>query len=494
MSTGVRLIVLLTLTVGVVMAGAGYFILSQREAILVAALRNELAAHAHTLQIALEDDYRSGRISDAQRLIDRLSANPKVYSVILFDEEGHVAMLSDPLIAGEVRSPTEARRVIESGAPVEFERRIKGQQVFSIIMPVRVTATRRGAFEISQPLTLIRADITRARRDIGLITSLLFAVILLVVLFVTRSSLLRPLRELRGAVGALESGDLSYRAIVTRGGSELKELARGFNRMADSLAEQRRVVIREAEDRLELERALRHSERLASVGRLAAGVAHEMGSPLNVIDARAGLLLSSDLPQEAHRNLTIIRTQVARITRIVRELLNLARPYQLKCRPVELSQLVAAAAELIEPDAQRRGVDVFVRANGSTRVNVDPDLILQVLVNICNNGVQAMLNGGRLCIEVINAGGTNHVGDMAAVRVSDTGPGLSSEDLAHIFEPFYTTKEIGKGTGLGLSVSHRIVEEHGGRIEVANDSSGGAVFTVYLPKATAETAHRPGKP
>jgi two-component system, NtrC family, sensor kinase len=485
MTTSAKLILLLTVTVGLVMAVGGYLTLRQREAILLTAMRNELGAHALTLQIALEDSYRGGRGADAQRLIDRLSENPKVYSVILFDEEGRVAMFSDPLVAGEIRSPAEARRVIETGEPVEFRRAIKGQEVFSIMMPVRVGAARRGAFEISQPLSFVRADIARSRRDIALLTTLLFAAILLVVVSVTRRSLLRPIRELLGGAAALGRGDLDYRVIVTEGGSELQQLARDFNRMADGLAAQRRRAEREAEERLALERALRHSERLASVGRLAAGVAHEMGAPLNVIDARADLLLArADAPPEVReRNLKIIRTQASRITRIVRDLLNLARPYHLNRQPVELGPLIAGVAEELEAEAERAGVEIEVRADGGVRADADADLARQVLLNVCLNGLQAMPNGGRLLIEAVAAGGAREGREFCAVRVADTGPGIAPEHLAHIFEPFYTTKEIGQGTGLGLSVSHRIVAEHGGWIEAANSGAGGAAFTVFLPQA-----------
>jgi signal transduction histidine kinase len=470
--------------VGVVMVAAGYFRLRQREALLMMALHNEVHAHALTLQIALEDNYRAGRTTDAQRLINRLSENPKIYSVILFDEEGQVAMLSDPLVADEIRYPPEVQRVIATGETVEFVRPIKGQEVFSILMPIRVSSSLRAALEVSQPMSFVRADITRARRDIAIITLLLWVTIFFAVLTVTRRSLSRPIKELLGGAKALGHGDLAYRVIVPHGGSELMELAREFNRMADHLAEQRRTATREAEERLELERELRHNERLASVGRLAAGVAHEMGAPLNVIDARAEQLLARPdaAPEMRQRNLTIIRAQAHRITHIVRELLSLARPYHLRCKPVDLSHLAASTLELIEADAARAGVKLEVALKEGMHVNADQELLRQVLLNICLNGIQAMETGGRLRIEGAEEGRRRNGQPFFAVRILDTGTGIAPEHLAHIFDPFYTTKEIGKGTGLGLSVSRRIIEEHGGWIEAGNHASGGAVFTIYLPK------------
>src|SRR5262245_4734593 len=195
MSLSARLILLLTIAVGVVMALGGYLILRQREEILARALRNELHAQAVTLQLTLEDSYRAGRIGDAQRLIDHLSENHRVFSVILFDDQGLVAMFSNPLEAGKVVQSPDAQRVIATGEPVEIDRRRGGSEVYSFIMPIRISAERRGAIEISQPAEFIKSDYARARRDIALIAMALFAAIIMVVLLVMRHNLLRPIKE-----------------------------------------------------------------------------------------------------------------------------------------------------------------------------------------------------------------------------------------------------------------------------------------------------------
>jgi hypothetical protein len=156
MNLSTRLILLLTIAVGVVMILGGFFILRQREEILARALRNELYAHAITLQLTLEDSYRAGRIGDAQRLIDHLSENPRVFSVILFDERGRVAMFSNPLEAGKIVESPEAQSVIATGEPVEILQRRSGREVYAIIMPVSISPARRGAFEISQPTDIIK--------------------------------------------------------------------------------------------------------------------------------------------------------------------------------------------------------------------------------------------------------------------------------------------------------------------------------------------------
>jgi len=188
-----------------------------------------------------------------------LSENHRVFSVVLFDEKGRVAMFSNPLEAGNIVESPDAQRVIATGGPVEIVRRRGGSEVYSFIMPIRISAARRGAFEISQPAEFIKADYARARRDIALITLALFAAIIAVVLLVMRYNLLRPIKELLGGAKAVGQGDLAYRVVAPSGGNEIAQLASEFNRMAESLAEQRRAAERQAEERLALERELRQS-------------------------------------------------------------------------------------------------------------------------------------------------------------------------------------------------------------------------------------------
>jgi signal transduction histidine kinase len=465
----------------------GFFILRQREELHARALRNELYAHAVTLRLTLEDSYRAGRIGDAQRLINHLSENPRVFSVILFDEEGRVVMFSNPPKAEEIVESPEARRVIATGEPVEIVQRRSGSEVYSVVMPVRISAAHRGAFEISQPTDLVKAKYAAARRDIALITLASFAAIIVVVLLVMRYNLLRPITELLAGAKAIGQGDLEYRVIVPRSGDEIAQLASEFNRMAESLSEQRRATELQTEERLALERELRHSERLASVGRLAAGVAHEMGAPLNVIKGRVEMMRERpDSPIEKRaRNLDIIDAQADAITDIIRQLLTLARPFNLRREAIEPADLIATVVELIETDAAKSGAEVEVGLNnhdGSNFVYVDRALARQALMNVCVNALHAMARGGQLLIEAPPEEQRRNGQAFVGLRVSDTGSGIAPEHLAHIFDPFFTTKEVGQGTGLGLSVARRIVEEHGGWIEAANRAEGGAVFTIWLPK------------
>jgi two-component system, NtrC family, sensor kinase len=483
MNTSTRLILILTVVVGTVMGAAGYLLVKRQESVLMAQRRNEVLAHAITLQIALDNDYSAGRTEDAKVLIDRLSENPKIEGVVLYDERGEVLMLSDPLVAAQVGPSAHAAHVVETGTMAERIRSLDGREFFAVAMPLDLGGGKKGAFEIIEVMTFVKADIARARLGIAMTTLLLFMTIFAVVFLVTRRSLSRPIESLLAGARALGRGDLGHRVVVPVGSNEFVQLAHEFNRMADRLEEQRKAASREAEERIALEREMRHGERLALVGRLAAGVAHEMGAPLNVIDGRAEQILErSDAPLEMRqRNLTIIRTQTRRIAAIVRQLLDLARPYHLRREAVDASGAAAGACDLVETEAASTGVTIDLLASEPVYVDADENLLQQVLLNVCLNAVQAMPHGGRLLVEVVPDAGSG----CAAIRVADTGPGIPPEHLVNVFDPFFTTKDVGRGTGLGLTVSRRIVEEHGGRIEASNAPEGGAVFTVYLPRSAA---------
>ncbi len=229
--------------------------------------------------------------------------------------------------------------------------------------------------------------------------------------------------------------------------------------------------IRSYKERLKLQ-----TEKLEAVESLAAGVAHEVRNPLSSIKGYATYFGSKFSPDsQDSKSAEIMATEVERLDRVISELVDLARPYEIKPCPTDLNELVDRSLKLVSPDAGHSGVKVeFNPHPGLPKAHVDPDRITQALLNMHLNAIQAMRDGGTLTVST--APGHKRL----AVVVEDTGPGIGENDLGKIFDPYFTTKA--DGSGLGLSIVRKIVEAHGGSMEVDSAPGRGARLTMKLPK------------
>jgi signal transduction histidine kinase len=256
--------------------------------------------------------------------------------------------------------------------------------------------------------------------------------------------------------------------------------------IANLLAAVHDRVASEVKLRVEALEQLRHSERLTTVGKLAAGVAHELGTPLNVISGHADLIASGVSPDDLQRSLRVIRSQVERITRVVRQLLDFSRRAGIGPEKTDLSRLVAEALELFRPLAEKKDISL-VQSGGAVATTVNGSEIQQVLVNLVTNAMHAMQRGGTIEITtdtaMVVAPGQSRgrPAPHARISVRDEGSGIAPHVLPSVFDPFFTTKEVGEGTGLGLSVSYGIVRDHGGWISVDTLVGRGTSFHVYIP-------------
>jgi two-component system NtrC family sensor kinase len=249
----------------------------------------------------------------------------------------------------------------------------------------------------------------------------------------------------------------------------------------ESEAGRRVFVLQDVTDRVAMEEALKEKDRLASLGVLAAGVAHEVNTPLTGISSYAQLLLSETGVDDPRRPLLEkVEKQTFRASRIVANLLEFARKPGVERRPVDLGALIQETTELLRERFSSRRIELdWQRPEESHRVVGSEGELQQVFTNLMLNAVDAMAaNGGRrLAVRIDAADG------IERVHVDDDGPGIPEEARAAVFQPFFTTKRGSGGTGLGLSISQSIVDQHGGRIDFANLSPRGCRFTVELPAA-----------
>jgi len=250
---------------------------------------------------------------------------------------------------------------------------------------------------------------------------------------------------------------------------------------------------------LELElgerRELEHRARLQQLGTLAAGIAHELGTPLQLISGHAALVAERCVGDaELERSSAVILEQCTRITRLVKQVLGCARADQSAPGVTELVGLVEETLQLVRCAARKQGVRVVGPAGAPAPCEVAAGRLQQVLINLMMNAVQAMPRGGTLSVSV----GQERVlappredalaGEYCCVDVIDDGPGIPPELLERIFEPFFTTKGLGSGTGLGLAISREIMGELGGWITVRSQVGRGSCFSVYLPRERAKHA------
>ena len=244
------------------------------------------------------------------------------------------------------------------------------------------------------------------------------------------------------------------------------------------------VILRDITERKELERQLRQTERLADLGTLAAGMAHEIGTPMNVILGRAEHLIRKTSDELAKKELATIVAQVERITRIMNQLLSFASQKSIECRPLAVSLVVHDIVDVIQERLEKQGIRLDVDLESACPdVLADRDQMGQVLLNLVVNAIQAMPGGGTLSLVL------RYCNEDVRLSVSDTGCGIPTDHVPKLFTPFFSTKEVGEGTGLGLTVVHGIIDEHQGSITVDSEPGRGTTFHIDLPVHRSHAPH-----
>ena len=331
--------------------------------------------------------------------------------------------------------------------------------------------------------------------------------ILLVTLLVDQTArllLYRPLAQMREAMQRAATGDLTARVSV-RGGSldEIGVIARGLNdilqgleRLNDAIdlrveaatADFRQKSAEIADSHREmavLSEELARAGRLAALGQAAANMAHQIGTPLNLISGYVQVLIQSTPPDSPEvGRLKAIQEQVTKVSAIVRAALDSSRPSSTPRERVDFAALVNRVCQMAGPMIEDAGIQVQVTVpDQPVEIVADAVQLELALLNLITNSVDAMEPGGRLAVRLAC------VDDRLRLEVEDTGTGIPPELLAHIFEPWVTTKALGKGSGLGLSIARQVVASHGGTIRAENRPGQGAIFTIELPAAPGRSPH-----
>jgi signal transduction histidine kinase len=524
MRLGMRVTVATTVLVAAVLAATGWAALRVRRADLEADLSREAREIAAALRAGLEP-------LEADAATETLEW--RAYSA---RENNELFQLEVLRVGDEKRTDDPAWLLLMQAAEIEdapvgriFDSaQAKGARSFAMAVPL-YDAT---GLELPRRHPARKAvAIMGMRRDAGFIGGELAAtarrifplyvvvvlVVGVVVSFALRQTAVKPLRRLLEGIDAVGGGDLS-RVILAQRDDEIGTIAGRFNAMTGSLRDAREEGQRGAEARLALEARLRQAEKLATIGQMAAEIAHEVGTPLNVIGGRARAIgkiikrqsnpdegsgeLVKNPSAEIAKNAGIIGGEVERITKIIRQVLDFSRQRGPTVTRVRVPTLVAAAVEFVSEAARRQGIAVEMSPAAAGRSDVvdlpdvpgDPDQLQQVCLNLLMNAIHAMPAGGRLRVGAERVVRRKAGLDLAApaeyvvLEISDSGSGIPEAHRDKIFEPFFTTRDEGQGTGLGLAVSNGIVKDHDGWIEVESAEGRGAIFRVYLPTGLAVAA------
>ena len=456
-----------------VLGSGGVLLLNAFETEVETRMQKDLELVARAVRLPLAHAMERDRTGSMMQALASAFSIGRVYSAHVFDKDGKKVAalgLTDP--------GADAERMIEMAEEGE-ERgeygRIAGEDVFSYFVPLNDSGGRIvGLLQLARKGRDFSEQLRRIRWK-GAVGMLLLLLLLSgMALAGHHRALGMHFERLAASMARVAAGDAGHRFRID-GPREVAQLGARFNRMLDSLEKAERNLAENRRIQKKLEAELRHSEKLAALGRLAAGTAHELGAPLSVISGKAQRALRDEtMPADGKRALTGIREAVDRMERIVRQLLDYSRRSPLRRVAAGAERLAASAAAAVSEEAKARQVQIQIAGNGNgPPIRVDTVRIEQALTNLLRNAVQSSA-GGRVRLSWTR--------DERTLRfsVDDDGPGVPPEIRSKVFEPFFTTKPVGEGTGLGLGVVHTVAEEHGGSVSVSESDLGGARFQLTL--------------
>jgi signal transduction histidine kinase len=500
-SLKVKFVAALVLLVSVVIGLSTWWNLTLHRDHMLQATQDKVRALAEAIERGIQVAMSQGQTLEVQRILEEIARDPDVEQILIFDNQGTILRSSKPELVGRrLDRDRLSRYVVQPDVSVTGQY-VDGELVQSVVKKIRnrpecfachgSAPGVIGTLHVDMSFRRTQAQIAEMERSAA------WTVILAAAALAAGGGLLmtrlvdRRITRLVQAMAKVEGGDLETRAnLGTR--DELGRLADSFNAMVEKLKAAR------AEIEVYHQHRLDRAERLATLGEIAASLAHEIKNPLAGI-AGAVQVMADELPEADPRKEIMheILTQVHRLDRTVQDLLAFARPGKPDVEPCDIHQVLDRVLILLTENPEAKQMRV-VRAYqpGLPRVHGDGKQLRQVFLNLILNAVQAMPAGGQITLRTAvhngsGAGGaeTSAPGPMVEVAVTDTGSGIPPNILKDLFTPFLTTKR--RGTGLGLSVSRRIVEDHGGWITAESPAGQGATFRVFLP--VESSSHRTGE-
>lgn len=463
-----------------------YLSLSSLDTQIEQRMEEEVALIARAIRLPVGYALEQGRADSLHSALESVFQINRVYGAYVYDVAGN------PILAlgrtNPVHPKGQVAQVASRGKDQGEYGKMGGREVFSYFVPLPDSFNRiSGLLQVTRRKSEIDDYINTLRlQTLGWLV-VAGTVMTVLIVYGHERAIGRHLNRLVQSMARIGQGDKTYRT-APDGPHEIRSLAVALNTMLDDMAEaeieidQRRVMERNLQQRLI------QTEKFAVIGQLAAGMAHELGGPLTVIGGKAqralrgleenteGFSILDRYSEKIKRGLEDIRTEVARMEHIVWQLLDFGRWKEGQQTEMTANQLAQTSAAAVRNEADIAGVHVTVWESPSDpSLKGDPLRLQQALVNLLRNGIQAV-HRGRVELSV------TETGQEVSFIVDDNGPGLHADIRTRLFEPFVTTKRLGQGTGLGLALVNNIVNNHSGKVEIAQSPLGGAQFTIILPR------------
>ncbi len=445
------------------------------------ALEDNVLIISNTIEKSLATAMLQGKSREVQSILEAVGGYHNIQQVKIFSPTGVILKSSRRGTIGRKVDASTQKWFLEGKFKKPIKRRSEG--IFSVLFPIENTEPCmhcHGSKAKLNGVLSVEVSMAQTQEKVGELSKTMFlwafgitAVLAISLsLFLTRF-VTTPIQDLMRTMERAERG-LEARVEV-RSADDIGRLGEAFNSLLSKLERARRRV-----ERYHYEQ-MKRADRLASIGEMAAGIAHEIKNPLAGI---AGVIqvLKKDLPPGDQKRSVLeeVLSQVERMDKAVRNLLSFARPPEPKMTLVDINEVIGKLLDFLAPQFAKYAITSERKfASGIPWLSLDPDLMQQAFLNIALNAIQAMPEGGKFTAETRIASPAADVPGQVTVIFTDTGKGISQENVSKIFSPFFTTRQ--QGTGLGLSITQRIIEQHGGEINVASQQSKGASFTITMP-------------
>lgn len=471
-----RMTLTLSLAAVVLFGISGHLLLKAEARELRTVAEAQAMLLARSLQIAVENALRDAQTEDVSEIIDGAAEESPDVSIYLFAADGTLwlqskgALFSRSSAALAQQLPTDGRALVD-------QHDLEDSQTLRIALPLSGDAApHANILVVRKGLDVQAQDLVSTRRLVISAVSLFVFAVAALTWWMTRYSVSLPLQRMIDDMARVQKGDLQLSPDQLRD-DEVGEARQAFEALVAALKQARIEAETATEARLRLERDLQHADKLITLGQLAAQLAHEIGSPLQVLHGRARALLKQvHRPEAAERTANILVSQTERITHIVSQMLTLTRRRRPQPEPITAAPAIQAVLDLLGPDARQRGLKLRAEPHGDDRLYADANSLQQVVLNLVRNALDASPPGGLVRVR--------HGGDGArhCLEVLDQGQGVPEAERAHLFEPFYTTRDAQGGTGLGLPVVRSIVQAHHGELQWLDAKGGGTRIVVSLPR------------